>query len=101
MLTGAQRNHSELVGEGLVRDKTHMVSKEEVKEADNIFDIFDEDDNGYMCEKEFLNGMYSLTGVDDQEEITYVFEQVGRPSRSAAAYPREGVVSALREGGAN
>ena len=55
------------------------VSKEDVQEADTIFNLFDEDHNGVVCEKEFHAGMYSLTGQDDQEEISQVFEQVSLP----------------------
>eukprot|EP00959_Pyramimonas_sp_CCMP1952_P357065 7476555-Pyramimonas_sp.AAC.1 len=47
--------------------------------ADTIFNIFDEDHNGCMDEKEFRKGMHSLTGTDDEAEILYVFEQVSRP----------------------
>jgi len=75
----AARLCNTLAGEGLEVGREYVVSKEDVREADTIFNMFDEDHNGVMCEKEFLNGMYSLTGQDDQDEITYVFEQLMDP----------------------
>mmetsp|Transcript_14570 Transcript_14570/g.24696 ORF Transcript_14570/g.24696 Transcript_14570/m.24696 type:complete len:362 (+) Transcript_14570:325-1410(+) len=52
------------------------ISFEAVKEADFIFDMFDINNDGQMCEKEFRNGMWTLTGQDDWDDISHIFEQV-------------------------
>jgi Ca2+-binding EF-hand superfamily protein len=52
------------------------ISFEAVKEADFIFDMFDIDNDGQLSEKEFRNGMWTLTGQDDWDDISHIFEQV-------------------------